>query len=287
VARKRSSRALLEILHQDARRRQGPSLALPTWWKRAEGPAPLPPEEGPAPEPAAAEPPRPAAPPSEPARTLEPSSEEVCEVGGPVLSWRDGCLTIHLDAVMAVFVGGVLILLLAGAFLLGQHTAGPANPEATQQATSKSQETQSVLGVLGLQQGADQIQKQPAADQPVAARRPPARQVPAQQPPPDQRQPGRTYLVLQVFSSEARTAAEHARAFLSEHGLPTTLERMDTGQWSLVTAEGADAQTQEGARRLRELALQAKSIGDEYLKSGGRYRFHMPYQWTYPSKSSR
>lgn len=273
AARKRSSRGLLEILHQDARRRQGDSLGLPTWWKRTEGPAPQPPER-PAPQPAAAE-----EPPSQPARPPEPVSEEPAEVTGPVLAWRDGCLTINLDVVMAVVGGGVLVLLLAGAFLLGQHTAGP--PAATQPEASKNRETQSVLNVLGLEQGADQTQKQPAAD------RPPARQAPAQQPTAAQRQPGMTYLVLQIFPSGARATAEHAQAFLAEHGLPTTLERMDTGQWSLVTAEGADARTPQGARRLNELVLQAKSIGDEYLKSGGRYRFHMPYQWTYPSRSSR
>ncbi|GAG28547.1 unnamed protein product, partial [marine sediment metagenome] len=66
--------------------------------------------------------------------------------------------------------------------------------------------------------------------------------------------------------------------------LTTTLEQMAGGVWRLITTQGADANTPQGADRLNALALQAKGIGDAYLRSGGRYRFHKPYPWTCPPR---
>lgn len=290
MARRKKAPALLEIIRRDQQRGQGKSLGVPAWWDRPEDkdfpealrePPPAP--EKPAAVQAPAMPPKPG--PTPPTETL-PS-----EPLGPVLAWRNGCLTVNLDLVMAVVTAGVFVILLAGAFLLGRHTAGPpAAPEAdqSQQAQAPPQDTSHpVMDLFVPPRTAAERQQKPTTP-PTAPREstPKTPRIEPRAPRPVQapaRQPGLTYLILQVFPSNAQATAEHAQAFLAQHGLATSLERMHSGQWRLVTRDGADAKTAEGAAKLNAWALQAKRIGDAYLKSGGRYRFHKPYPWTCPA----
>jgi hypothetical protein len=201
---------------------------------------------------------------------------------------------------MAVIIGSIAVLVLAGAFMLGQRVGGPSSgpDQLAHSDAAELGDPDSVDLLLGPTEREERRAPRPTISSPQPAEAAPSRraQQPAETATPStptpareqeaapqripSRQAGLTYLVLQEFPASARDEADRAQAFLAEHGMATTIERMANRRWQIVTLEGGD-RTPEGRARLERLAEQAKEIGRAYARTGGRYRFHDPYWRTF------
>ena len=79
---------------------------------------------------------------------------------------------------------------------------------------------------------------------------------------------GLNYVVIESFAPDKRADAETARQFLARNRVSATIERSARG-WVLVSTEGLQFRDP----KLDALMTRIRTLGEQYLKQGGRYRF--------------
>lgn len=251
MAKRKDSIALYEVIGKSREARAQAGLNIPAWMGRHRS-MPLATVVTPAAAeaPVAAERRASAAVDQRDTMTLQPSPVVVTTpIGGePVVSISGGCLRLSLNYITCVAVGVAMVLLLAGAFLLGR--------------------AMSPLPGTASQADENQAQGQPAGE-PSGAK-----STAAAEPP---RQAGKYYLVIQGMSGMTEDLLAEARnieKFCKAKGEQVSVNRYmgNPRQYIVLSATGFDAPDSPDVAKYVDVI---ETLGKAYQNQGGRYDFKL------------
>lgn len=217
-----------------------------------------------------------------------------------VVQFEGDRVRVSLSSIGAAVATFVVIVFLAGGFLLGKsrgrqdglqagYEAGRSSFEAgvandIEAARNQPAATYLIGGLLEDQgpqgvstalpeKGGDRI----ASDRPgslVRERR--GDSIAPRAKPADAGQPmwvdGFTYIVAQEFPGAARADAEAAQSYLEQHGVPTAIQMQPGGRLLLMTHQGYNRKDPVQRKLSDQLSEKVRAIGAQYYASGGRYR---------------
>ena len=203
-------------------------------------------------------------------------------------------LRFSLTSIGAAVASFVLIVLLAGGFMIGHYRGRQSGLAVGYQAGRASYQAATIDDIEAARRqtpstyligGLIESPADPGAS-PAALVPPPVRVEPG--PSGASAEPtwldGFTYVVAQEFPGGSAEDAAAAEAYLGEHGVDTAIVGLANGRFHLITTQGYNRKDPTQRKLSDQLLEKVRAIGVQYYSTGGRYKLE-GYLKTYKGES--